>query len=199
MSATSGFGRSDVARCWAGFASLGAGLVHLAVVREHLAEWWLFGAFFIGIGVFQIVWAMLALARDRAPFPRAVAAVNAGVIALWVATRTVGLPVGPERGTPEAVGVADVVCAVLQAVVVVLLVAAVRVPREERTPHLAAGARLALLGIGALAMAAVTTPALAATEAGEHAHPHGEHGTSQQDDGDGHHDDGHTHDGEHGH
>ena len=31
---TSGFGRSDVARCWAGFASLGAGLVHFAVVTR---------------------------------------------------------------------------------------------------------------------------------------------------------------------
>jgi len=191
MAVTSDFGRSDVARCWAGFASLGAGLVHLAVVREHLAEWWLFGAFFIGIGVFQIVWALLALGRDRAPFPRVVAALNAGVIALWVITRTVGLPVGPERWTPEAVGMADVVCAVLQAIVVVLLVAAVRVPRKGRTPPLAAGARLALLGIGALAMAAVTTPALAATEAGEHAHPHGEHAPSQRDgDGPG---DGHGH------
>ena len=140
MPVFSAFGRSDVARCWAGFASLGAGLVHFAVVHEHLAEWWLFGAFFIGIGVIQVGWAVLALARDRAPLPRVVAAVNAGVIVLWVVTRTVGLPVGPERWTPEAVGVADVVCAALEAVVVVVLLAAVRVPRDARPPHLAAGA-----------------------------------------------------------
>ena len=183
MRDTSGFGRSDVARCWAGFASLGAGLVHFAVVTEHLAEWWLFGAFFIGIGVLQIGWAVLALARDRMPVPRAIAALNASVVGLWVVTRTVGLPVGPDRWAPEAVGVADVVCTALQAVVVVLVLAAVRAPREARAPHLTAGVRLALLGVGAVAMAAVTTPALAATEAGEHAHPHGEHGTSQHDEG----------------
>jgi hypothetical protein len=177
MPATGGFGRSDVARCWAGFASLGAGLVHLAVVREHLAEWWLFGAFFVVVGALQVGYAVLALARDRAPAPRSVAAVNAGLIVLWAVTRAVGLPVGPERWTPEAVGVADVLCAVLEVVVVGLLVAAVRVPRHGRPLHLAAGARLALLGVGALAMAAVTTPALAATEAGEHAHPHGQHGS----------------------
>jgi hypothetical protein len=102
-------------------------------------------------------------------------------------TRTVGLPIGPERWSPEAVGVADVVCAALEATVVVLMLAAVHVPREARPPQLTAGVRLALLGVGALAMAAVTTPALAATEAGEHAHPHGEHGTSQHDDGHGSH------------
>ena len=178
-----GFGRSDVARCWAGFASLGAGLIHLAVVREHFAEWWLFGAFFLAIGVLQIGWGMAALALDRAPFSRAVAAVNAAVVALWVVTRTVGLPVGPERWTPEAVGGADVACAVLEAAVVVLLLAAIRVPGEARPLSVAAGSRLALLGVGALAMAVVTTWGLAATESGEHAHPHGEHGAVVQDDG----------------
>jgi hypothetical protein len=177
MPVTGGFGRSDVARCWAGFASLGAGLVHLAVVREHLAEWWLLGAFFVAVGALQVGWAVLALGRDHAPAPRTIATLNAGVLVLWAVTRSVGLPVGPERWTAEAVGLADVVCAALEVVVVGLLLAALRVPRDGRQMHLAAGARLALLGVGALAMAAVTTPALAATEAGEHAHPHGAHGS----------------------
>ena len=174
--ALDGFGRTDVARCWAGFASLGAGLVHLAVVREHLAEWWVYGVFFAGIGTLQILWAMVALARDTAPSPRAVAAVNAGVIVLWLLTRTVGLPVGPEPWTAEAVGTADTLSVALEAVVVALLLAATRVPRAADAPQLAPGARLALMGAGALVMAAITTPALAATESGEHAHPHGTHG-----------------------
>ena len=58
-----------MARCWAGFASLGAGLVHLAVVREHLAEWWVYGVFFAAIGTLQILWALAALARDTRPSP----------------------------------------------------------------------------------------------------------------------------------
>ena len=171
-----GFGRSDVTRCWAGFASLGAGLVHLAVVQEHLAEWWVYGVFFAVIGALQILWALVALARDDAPFAGLVAIVNAGVIALWVATRTVGLPVGPEPWTSEAVGRADTLCTVLEAMVVVLLLTTSRVPREVAPPRLAPGARLALMGAGALVMATITTPALAATESGEHAHPHGTHG-----------------------
>lgn len=49
-----GLGRADVARCWAGFASLGAGLVHLAVVREHLDHWLLASAFFAVVGALQL-------------------------------------------------------------------------------------------------------------------------------------------------
>ena len=36
-----------MALCWAGFASLGAGLIHIAVVREHLTESPLLGISFI--------------------------------------------------------------------------------------------------------------------------------------------------------
>ena len=74
--------------------------------------------FFAVLGAAQIGWGLAALARDRAPFPRAVIGVNVGVLALWVVSRTVGLPVGPEAGTAEAVGRADVLCMALQLLVV---------------------------------------------------------------------------------
>ena len=91
----------DVARCWAGFASLGAGLVHLAVVQEHFHESALFGIFFVVSGVLQIGWAVVALARDRMPLPRLAAATQLAMVALWAVTRTVGLPVGPRSGLPR--------------------------------------------------------------------------------------------------
>jgi hypothetical protein len=65
----------DVARCWAGSASLGVGHVHLAVVEEHFDESALFGIFVVS-GVLPIAWAM---------------------VALWAVTRTVRLPLGPGR------------------------------------------------------------------------------------------------------
>jgi hypothetical protein len=168
-----GFGRSAVARCWAGFASLGAGLIHLAVVHEHLAEWWVFGVFFAVVGALQIGWAMLALARDTVPIPRLVAGATAAILVLWVVSRSTGLPVGPEPWTPEAVGTADVLCGVLEAAVVVLLVAVLRSGEPAATAQRLTRTQLVLLTVGALAMAAITTPALAATDAGEHAHPMG--------------------------
>jgi hypothetical protein len=169
-----GSGRVDTARYWAGFASLGAGLIHLGVVQEHMAEWWLYGVFFIAAAAVQIVWAMAALALARPPVPRLIAALNAAFILLWLVTRTTGIPVGPERGIPEAFTIADVICAVLEGLVVLLIVATVRIPRPVTSARNASGRQLVLMGIGALIVASLTTQALAATDAGEHARPHGE-------------------------
>ena len=108
-----------VIRRLAGFASLGAGIIHLAAVSEHVAQWWLHGVFFLVLGVVQIAWAVQAMERDRLPVPHLFATLNAAVIGLWLVTRTSGLPVGPEPWQAEAVGTADLVCTGPEAVVVV--------------------------------------------------------------------------------
>jgi hypothetical protein len=164
----------DVARCWAGFASLGAGLVHLAVVREHFDEYALYGVFFLVSGVLQIGWAMVALARDRMPIPRLVAAAQVAMVVLWGVTRTVGLPIGPEVWTPEPVGRADVLCSVLELVAAAAIAIWIWLTRTDDRP-VRAGRYLVLVGAGALVVAFLTTPALAATDAGGQARPHGEH------------------------
>jgi hypothetical protein len=172
MSDESGFGRADVARCWAGFASLGAGLVHLAVVNEHLEEWWVLGVFFAVVGAAQLLWAIAALAADRAPFLRVVVAGNIALIALWATSRTIGMPIGPEPWTAEQAGRSGVLCIVLElATVFALVVAARGVRRPLVTPigrSPGAGRFVALMFAGALVVSAVTTPALAATESGQH-------------------------------
>lgn len=175
---SSGFGRTDVARCWAGFASLGAGLVHVAVIQEHLDYWVPAGVFFAVIALAQIGWGVAALMRDRAPVPWVVAAATIGVVTLWALSRTTGLPVGPDAGTPEAVGTADVLCMVLHGLVIggVLIARRGTPAASPATVRPRAGRVLVGLGAGALVMSALTTPALAATEAGEHARPHGSHG-----------------------
>jgi hypothetical protein len=177
MTEHSGPGRADVARCWAGFASLGAGLVHLAVVQEHVGQWWVYGAFFAVVGAAQILWGLGALARDRAPLLRLVVAGNIALVALWAITRTVGLPIGPEPWTAEAAGRADALCVVLELGTVLALVATrahSRLARATAAPMthrgLGAGRFVALMFAGALTVSAITTPALAATESGQHAH-----------------------------
>jgi hypothetical protein len=164
-----------VARCWAGFALLGAGLIHLAVTREHVAVSLVQGLFFAVVGVAQLGLALVVLARDRLPAPALVVTGQLALVALWAVSRTTGLPVGPDAGTPEAVGRVDVLAVVLE----VLSVAAV-VSMAQTAPAPAPDARRpgrwwALVGAGALVMAALTTPALAATEPGAHARPHGGH------------------------
>jgi hypothetical protein len=151
-----------VIRWWAGFASLGAGLIHLAAVSEHVSEWWVHGVFFIVLGVVQIGWAVLAMERGPLPVPRLFAAVNAAVIGLWFVSRTTGLPVGPEPWGAEAVGTADLLCSALEAVVVVLLVLTVRRPQVQESADLTKAQRR-MVAVGAVAAAAVTVAALVAS------------------------------------
>src|SRR5688572_5451528 len=49
--------RAGALRPVAAGLSAGAGLIHLAATPEHLAESWLFGAFFIAAAAFQLGWA----------------------------------------------------------------------------------------------------------------------------------------------
>ena len=178
MAATATRG-ADVARCWAGFASLGAGLVHAAVIEEHWAAWPAYGVFFAVVALGQLGWGLAALAGEHAPFARAVVAANLGIVVLWTVTRTTGLPFGPDAGSPEGVGAADLGSVVLELLVAVgVLVSRRRAARAALTGR----SRAAVLGglaVGALAVSLITTPALAATSAGEHAHPHGSHATGR--------------------
>ena len=162
-----------VIRWWAACASLGAGVIHLAVVSEHVSEWWLYGLFFIVLGVVQIGWAVLAMEGDSLPSRLLYAAVNAAVIGLWLLTRTTGLPVGPEPWQAEAVAAADLLCSVLEAVVVVLLLLTVRRP-DVQEPTTATKPQLRMIAVGALAVAAVTIAALTTTpHVLGHPHHHG--------------------------
>ena len=168
-----------MARCWAGFASFGTGLVHIAVVREHFAESWAHGTFFAVVGLAQIGWALLALHRVSVPFPRLTAAATLGLISLWAVSRTVGLSLDPLTAAPEPVGTADLLAVLLEISLILCILAAIPRPatttaEAPSTRDRASSARfLALLAAGALAVAAIATPAMAATQAGQHAHEHG--------------------------
>jgi hypothetical protein len=165
-----------VIRWWAAFASLGAGLIHLAAVSEHASAWWVHGVFFLVLGVVQLGWAVHAMERGPLPAPRLYAAVNAAVIGLWFVSRTTGLPVGPEPWGAEAVGTADLLCSALEAVVVVLLVLTVRRPQAQESAA-PTKAQRRMVAVGAVAAAAVTVAALAANPPvfGHAPHLHGDH------------------------
>jgi hypothetical protein len=114
-------------------ASAAAGLVHAVVCPEHFREAASFGLFFAAAAGAQVAWAVLVLRRPSRALWWAGAAGNASVVALWAVTRTVGLPVGPDRGAAEAVGRADVLACVLELVVVfVSLRALLAVPSVGR-------------------------------------------------------------------
>jgi hypothetical protein len=81
----------------AGAAAIAAA-VHLSVTPEHLREWWLYGGFFVTVTVAQALLALLVL---RGP---GVWVVLVGIwgtvwlIAVYILSRTVGLPITPPAG-----------------------------------------------------------------------------------------------------
>jgi hypothetical protein len=99
--------------------SLGAAGIHFAVIVPHLDEYTPFGIFFLIVAWFQTTWAVLVVATNDRRVLTAGLVVNALVMAIWVWSRTAGLPIGPEPGVAEEIGPADTISTALEAVLVV--------------------------------------------------------------------------------
>jgi hypothetical protein len=99
--------------------SLGAAGIHFAVIVPHLDEYTPFGVFFLIVAWFQATWAVLVVVTDDRRILTAGLVVNALVMAIWVWSRTTGLPIGPEPGVAEDLGPADTISTALEAVLVV--------------------------------------------------------------------------------
>lgn len=170
-----------VVRAWLGFLALGAGLIHIALVLGSALP---VAIPLLVIGIAEFSWGVVAFTAPTLPIP-AVARIGALVPILgWV----VLLVVGPALVSPSlAVGVRILpilVASLLDiAIAVGITVVLRRQARDAAEPPIAPGRYLLALGAGALVVAALTTPALAATEAGDVAVPHG---TIPGDDGHGH-------------
>jgi hypothetical protein len=98
--------------------SLGAGAIHFAVISEHFTEYWLFGVFFATLGWYQAIWAVLYTLRPGRMLGFTALLMNAGAAALWLWTRTVGVPIGPKAGKLEPIGAPDVAAMIFEAAIV---------------------------------------------------------------------------------
>jgi hypothetical protein len=111
-------------------ASAAAAGIHLGAVGEHLSEWVVSGLFMLAVGAYQFVWAISIARGARRDAVRAGAVVNAGIVGVWVLSRTLGLPFGPEPWMPEHIHAGDAIATALE----VVLVAVVLGPEILRRP-----------------------------------------------------------------
>jgi len=139
--------------------SAGAAAIHFVVVSEHFEEWWVFGLFFAATAIAQLTWASLIVTRRSRLLTWVGVVGNAAIVALWIVSRTAGVPLGPDAGMPEPVGVADSVASAFEVgIVAVGAWLAASVSTTPRTPMriawILAGLTLALTTVGLLSAVA---------------------------------------------
>src|SRR5438046_62766 len=88
--------------------SLGAAAVHFGYAPSHFSEYWLHGLFFVVVAWLQVLWAGAVVVRPSRRLLIAGALGSEVVVAVWVASRTIGTILGPHAGTAEPVGFPDV-------------------------------------------------------------------------------------------
>jgi hypothetical protein len=133
--------------------SLISAAIHLWVLPAHLQAWWAYGVFFAIAAAAQVLTAAIALWRPLTwPLVAGVVA-NAGIIVVWVISRTSGLPLGPPVldmtagladptrggygehavGNPESVGLLDTAATVSELLTVCALLALLSEVSRRRT------------------------------------------------------------------
>ncbi len=153
---------STITRGWLAFAAVGTGIIHLAlVIGAPLPLAVVFGL----LGFAEFAWGVLAFARE--PFaPKAAIAVAVVPIAAW----GVLITMAATGGVPElaaSLNLLPLAIATLFELFIVAVLGSHLRRTTESTPRTPGTAKY-LIGIsaGALVVAGLTSPALAATEAG---------------------------------
>jgi hypothetical protein len=111
--------------------SASAGVIHARALFDHASHYWLFGVLFGALTYAQVLWAVWIYRKpndERPLLPAAVASL--AVVAVWLVSRTVGLPIGPWAGQPEPLGVADVAASLDELVLAGLIFAMLRPDRR---------------------------------------------------------------------
>lgn len=85
-----------------------AAATHLAVMPDHFQESWIYGSFFALVAPLQLGLAWAVLVRARRAELLAALSFSLTVVVLWALTRFVGVPIGPDDGATEGLGVLDV-------------------------------------------------------------------------------------------
>ncbi len=118
----------------AALLSLGAAGIHFAVAPAHLEEYWAYGWFFVVAAWLQGLWAIALIGAG--PNPRLLLAGLAGntaLVAFWLWTRLVGVPLGPGSGDTEAFAWVDGVAVACEMGVVVLASVTLRQGQQVRS------------------------------------------------------------------
>jgi hypothetical protein len=168
-----------VTRTWLGFAALGAGLVHLALAVGSPVP---VAVGLVVVGAAEFGWGVFDFTSERLPWPWAARAGAVIPVTAWALSLATGLGfAGSLRPFPMiAASVLDLTVAI--GITIVMRRADAAKTAQKKARAMKPAVSLSAMFAGALVVGLVTTPALAATEAGDHA----THGTQIAPAGHGH-------------
>lgn len=136
---------------------LASAVIHLGVTPVHLREYTGYGVFFVSAAILQVGAAVLCIRRATRGAVWAAGALSVLIAAVWLVSRTVGLPVGPDAGEPEPIGMADIVSTLYEFIaagVAIPLGAQLR-PRTPQRLHLSAAAHTWAMFAGWITIGAI--------------------------------------------
>lgn len=152
-------------------AGLGAAAIHFGFAPMHLQESGLHGAFFLTIAWLQVIFALVVMFRPSKAVYVAGAALNAGIIGVWLVSRTAGI-----SGAIEPWGFADAVASGLELVMVLGSIAALAHLLPQRSHRTNTSA--VTFGASAVAVAALVSASMVPSLSGHGAKGHS-HGGSE--------------------
>ncbi|GAA3879512.1 hypothetical protein GCM10022381_22290 [Leifsonia kafniensis] len=171
---------TPIVRIWLAFSAIGVALIHLAVGASAPL---VLGIILVGFGLTELGWGVLVLIRSRLLVPGIVLGAALGPVIVWAAAMSLhsgfGLPAEAVALPLFPMLIASLFNLFLAGSLAVLRRRAAS--RAPDTPSTAVASDpqgwrfLTGLILAGFLVSALTTPALAATDAGAHAVPHGSH------------------------
>jgi hypothetical protein len=150
---------STVLRWAAVFTLTGAAAIHASVVDEHYREWAVEGVFFVALATAQGLLGLGIAGRPRTALYAVAIASSLAAVALWIVSRTTGVPIGPHAWAPEPVGRPDAVATVLELTTATALAPlVVSAPGRAGTLLAVAVVGVATVGATEFALVAVSVP-----------------------------------------
>jgi hypothetical protein len=175
---SSDIGLQQYVRWGIALLSLGAAGIHFAVMGDHFNETWYHGSFFAAVAWLQLAWAVAVVLKPSRRVLLAGIIGNLVIAEVWLVSRTIGIPIGPNSGESEPAAFADILSTCLEVAIVLGALALLR-PSFLARPVRAARAVPGLAGFAVLIAALATwslTPAFAGHSHGDAAaggHSHG--------------------------
>jgi hypothetical protein len=151
--------------------SVGAASIHFAVIGAHFEEYPPYGVAFVALAWFQVGWAVAYLQAPRRRLAIAAIVVNAGALAAWLVSRTVGLPIGPEDGHVEPVGPLDIAAVLMEVALIAVLAWDLGAIGRKIRPALPRAGAVMAIGSSALVVVLLTTTAFVAAGGDAHGGP----------------------------